>query len=77
MPFAPFRSGSDARGPNRNPTMNTLITLGLLLAAGPLAPLEAQEPASSIHWYADYDAGMEAARKSGKPVVLEFAGSDW
>lgn len=57
--------------------MNTLLTLGLLLAAGPLAPQEAQEPASSIHWYADFDTAMEAAGKSGKPVVLEFAGSDW
>ncbi len=48
----------------------TLITAALaVLAAGAFA--------QKAHWFTDYDKAAMAARKSGKPILADFTGSDW
>ena len=68
------------------------VYLTLLLAAGLAVGLtgcdenglasengsgNAAAPESSLEWMTDYQAALEASRESGKPVLINFTGSDW
>lgn len=37
----------------------------------------ASEKAAEAIWLTDYDKAMAAAKESGKPVLVDFTGSDW
>lgn len=47
-------------------------------SAGPAAPAPAgsTSPAKGL-WQTDFTAALEEARNLGRPIVLEFTGSDW
>lgn len=33
--------------------------------------------ATQVNWYTDWDAASEASKTSGKPILIDFTGSDW
>ena len=37
----------------------------------------ADDTESSLEWMTDYEEALEASRESGKPVLMNFTGSDW
>lgn len=50
--------------------MNRLISAAALLAFASLA-------AADGGWLTSYDAALKEAKKSGKPILVNFTGSDW
>ncbi len=49
---------------------------GVLIAYGRIAPAASAEGDPAIKWAASYEAALYAARKSGKPVMVDF-GTEW
>ncbi|HZB47220.1 MAG TPA: thioredoxin family protein, partial [Pyrinomonadaceae bacterium] len=56
---------------NRIPTLFAAFALLLCAAASAAAA-----PGDGVEWHKDYKAARELARKTGKPMLIEF-GADW
>lgn len=52
-----------------------MIVAALVLAAGPMAI--AQDATADAKWLTSMDEALAAAQKAGKPVLVDFTGSDW
>lgn len=48
-----------------------------LITAALVAVLAAGAYAQNTRWFTDADKAAKAARKSGKPILADFTGSDW
>lgn len=57
-------------------TMAGLAGLAALLAAAPAMAQERAQHQGAIPWMEDFDAGMNLARHTGKPVILYFS-AEW
>jgi len=49
----------------------------LALAAGLTLTIFATALGSTDPWMTSYDAAVKVAKKSGKPIMVDFTGSDW
>ncbi|MCE5327614.1 MAG: thioredoxin family protein [Planctomycetaceae bacterium] len=58
-----------------------LIVLALIIAGAGLAYRGCNKPAtqapSNLAWFEDFEQAKAAAAASGKPMLLDFTGSDW
>jgi protein disulfide-isomerase len=65
----------------RNKLLPTSLLLLALIAVGILAAgrnrVDAAESATGATWLTDFDAAKATAKAEGKPVLLDFTGSDW
>lgn len=59
----------------------TSLLLAALIAVGLIATdreqIHAAESATGANWLTDFEAAQATARAEGKPLLLDFTGSDW
>jgi protein disulfide-isomerase len=54
-----------------------MIMKRALILAGLAAVLAVSAGAQKAKWYEEWDAAVKAAKKSEKPILADFTGSDW
>jgi thiol:disulfide interchange protein len=70
------------RRPSRETVAWTFVIIVLLAAQWPMLKgryyqwIGATPPASAITWYTDADAALAEAKRTGRPVLVDFA-ADW
>ena len=60
--FAPFYDG----------IMRSLLVPLLLTCAFYVAPGSAQDDVDTVEWFGDYQKALEEAKRTNKPIFLEF-----
>jgi protein disulfide-isomerase len=83
---APGSHLATRKGHTLKRTLLVLASAGLLFAIGPAiarpsiatSPRVAAETATSgARWYTSWDEAAKESQRSGKPIMMDFTGSDW